>query len=96
MANIVYKENCPPLGSCPNKSHPLATAWMQKPQGGGKCLVQIYRCAWGGGVMDGIDTCIIKMWNNIKKNWLYEDYLHWLNILFGIGNCVSMQRAGFA
>ena len=49
MANIVYKEKCPPLGSCPNKSHPLATAWMQKPQGGGKFLVQIYGCAWGEG-----------------------------------------------
>ena len=83
MANVVYKEKCPPLGSCPNKSHPLATAWMQKPQGGGKFLVQTYGCACvcvcvggGGGVMDGIDTCIIKMQNNIKKNWLYEDYLH--------------------
>ena len=45
----------------PNKSHPLATAWMRKPQGGGRFLVQIYGCAWGGGGMDGIDTCIIKM-----------------------------------
>ena len=63
MANIVYKEKCLPLGSCPNKSHPLATAWMQKPQGGGKFLVQIYGCAWRGGgvVMDEIDTYIIKM-----------------------------------
>ena len=34
MANIVYKEKCPPLGSCPNKSHPLATAWMQSPRVG--------------------------------------------------------------
>ena len=48
MANIVYKEKCPPLGSSPINLHPQAKAWMQKPQGGGKFLVQIFGCAWGG------------------------------------------------
>ena len=28
---------------------PRAKAWMQKPQGGGKFLVQIYGCACGEG-----------------------------------------------
>ena len=41
-------------------SPPRAKTWMQKPQGGGKFLVQIPGGAWGGGemVMDEIDTCI--------------------------------------
>ena len=45
--------------SCPKKSPPpKATAWMQKPQSEGKCLVQISGGAPGGGgmVMDEIDT----------------------------------------
>ena len=40
---------------------PRAKAWMQKPQGGGKLLVQIRGGGGGGGgemVMDEIDTCI--------------------------------------
>ena len=61
MANIVYKEKCPPLGSCPNKSHPLATAWMQSPRVGQIFGANLWVYMGGGGVMDGIDTYIIKM-----------------------------------
>ena len=35
-----------------------AKAWMQKPQSGGKFLVQIPGGAHGGMVIDEIDTCI--------------------------------------
>ena len=52
----------------PNKSlPPWATAWMQKPQGGGKFLVQVHRGAWGGMVMDEIDTCI-KISESVRAN----------------------------
>ena len=54
-----FIDKCPPLRSSPNKSPPppRAKARMQKPQGGGKFLVQIPGgCA--GMVMDEIDTCI--------------------------------------
>ena len=37
---------------------PRANARMQKPQGGGKFLVQIPGGVRGGMVMDEIDTCI--------------------------------------
>ena len=43
---------------------PQAKAGMQKPQGGGKVLVQIPGGARGGMVMDEIDTCIIVSNNN--------------------------------
>ena len=64
MADIVYKEKFPLLGSCPNKFHLLATAWIQKPQGGAKFWCKSTGVRGGGGegvVMDEIDTCIIKM-----------------------------------
>ena len=38
--------------------NPQAKARMQKPQGGGKCLVQIPGGALERMVMDEIDTCI--------------------------------------
>ena len=37
---------------------PWAKAQMQKPQGGGKFLLQISGGTWGEMVMDEIDTCI--------------------------------------
>ena len=51
-------DKCPPLRSYPNKSPPPgAKTRMQKPQGGGKFLMQIPGVC-GGIVMDEIDTCI--------------------------------------
>ena len=49
---------------------PWAKAWMRKPPGGGKFLVQILGVR-GGMVMDEIDTCII------------EAPDHWLVALLG-------------
>ena len=47
MANIIYRQ-MPTVGTCPNESvPPLAKAWMQKPQGGGKFFVQIPVDVWG-------------------------------------------------
>ena len=51
------KDKYPPSRAAPANPRPQAKAWMQKPQGEGKFLVQIL-----GGVrrngMDEIDTCI--------------------------------------
>ena len=57
MANIVYGTNARPSGAAPTNPRPRAKAWMQKPQGGGKFLVQIPGVR-GGMVMDEIDACI--------------------------------------
>ena len=48
MANIIYRQ-IPALWELPQQiPAPRAKAWMQKPQGGGKCLVQIPGDASGG------------------------------------------------
>ena len=60
MANIVYRQMSA-VRELPQKiPAPQAKAWMQKPQSGGKVLVQVPWGAWEGGgvVMDEIDTCI--------------------------------------
>ena len=57
MAKIVYRQ-MPAPRELPLQMPALqAKARMQKPQGGGKCLVQIPGGA-RGVVMDEIDTCI--------------------------------------
>ena len=57
MANIVNRQ-MPAPRELPQQIPALwAKAWMQKPQGGGKLLVQIPGGAWGI-VMDEIDTSI--------------------------------------
>ena len=48
-----------PRELCQQIPAPQAKARIQKPQGGGKFLVQIPGGARGGMVMDEIDTCII-------------------------------------
>ena len=50
--------NARPSGATPTNARPRAKARMQKPQGGGKFLVQIPGSA-RGMVMDEIDTCIM-------------------------------------
>ena len=52
--------NACPSGATPTNPIPPAKAKMQKPQGGGKFLLQIPRGASGRMVMDEIDTCIIQ------------------------------------
>ena len=49
--------NARPSGATTTNPHPQAKAWMQKPQGGLKFLVQIPGC--GGMVMAKVDTCIM-------------------------------------
>ena len=68
MANIDYRQMPAPRELPQQIPAPRAKAWMQKPQGGGKFLVQIPRGARGGGrmVMDEIDTCITTR-NNIAN-----------------------------
>ena len=57
MAEIVYRL-MPAFRELPQQiSPPRAKAWIQKPQGGEKFLVQIPRGA-RGMVMEEIDTCI--------------------------------------
>ena len=58
MANIVYRQMPAPRELSQQIPATQAKAWMQKPQGGGKFLVQIPGGA-RGMVMDEIDTCII-------------------------------------
>ena len=61
MAKIIYRQMPGPWELSQQIPAPRAKAKMQKPQGGGKVLVQIPGGArWGGGgmVMDEIDTCI--------------------------------------
>ena len=55
MAKIVYRQMPAPWEL--SQQIPRANARMQKPQGGGKFLVQISGGAQGM-VMDEIDTCI--------------------------------------
>ena len=57
MAKIVYRQRPAPGELSQQIFTPRAKARVQKPQGGGKCLVQIPGGAWGM-VMDEIDTCI--------------------------------------
>ena len=65
MTKIVYRQMPAPSESYPN---PRAKDRMQKPQGGGKSLVQI---PWGarGMVMNEIDTCInvLRILNKINN-----------------------------
>ena len=57
MSNIVYRQMPAPRELPQQTPSPRAKARMQKPQGGGKFLVQIPGVR-GGMVMDEIDTCI--------------------------------------
>ena len=59
MAKIVYRQMPTPRELPQQMPAPRAKARRQKPQGGGKFLVQIPGGAQGGMVMDEIDTCII-------------------------------------
>ena len=59
ISNIVYRQMPVPWDLPQQIPAPQAEAWMQKPQGGGKCLVQIPGGAQGV-VMNEIDTCIIE------------------------------------
>ena len=65
MAKIVYRQMPAPRELSQQIPAPRAKAKMQKPQDGGKFLVQIFGGARGGGgagvVMDEIDICIINM-----------------------------------
>ena len=76
MANIVYKEKCSPIENCPNKSPPPGQMLGCKSPRTGPNFWCKSLAVHQGMVMDEIYSCIIKMWNNIKKNWLYVDYLH--------------------
>ena len=58
MAKIVYRQMPAPRELPQQMPAPWAKARMQKPQGGGKFLVQIPGSARGRVVMDEIDTCI--------------------------------------
>ena len=58
MANIVYRQMPAPQELLQQIPAPRAKAWMQKPQGGGKFLVQVPGVRGRGMVMDEIDTCI--------------------------------------
>ena len=58
MAKIVYRQMPAPGEQSQQISAPRAKVRMQKPQGGGKYLVQIPGGA-RGMVMDEIDTCIM-------------------------------------
>ena len=67
MAKIVYRQTPSPRELSQQIPAPRAKARMQKPQGGGKFLVQIPRGARG----DGIDTCITKYIQYMRKqNWI--------------------------
>ena len=53
---------------------------MQKPQGGGKRLVQILEGALGGGggggiVMDEIDTCVRSFMSELNKSFHDRSFL---------------------
>ena len=68
MAKIVYREIPAPQELPQQMPTPWAKARMQKPQGGGKFLVQIPRGGRGGGmVMDEIDTCITSQ----LQDWMF-------------------------
>ena len=64
MTKIVYRQMPPPLPPPPRElskqiPNPRSKARMQKPQGGGKFLMQIFRGACKRlMVMDKTDTCI--------------------------------------
>ena len=58
MAKMVYTQMLAPWELSQQISTPRAKAGTQKPQGGGKLLVQIPRGVWGM-VTDEIDTCIM-------------------------------------
>ena len=60
MAKILFRQMPAPRRAAQQIPAPQATAWMQKPQGGDKFLLQIPGGARGGMVMDEIDTCIIQ------------------------------------
>ena len=49
MANIVFRQMPTPRELPQQMPTPGAKAWMQKPQGGGKYLVQIPGVRGGGG-----------------------------------------------
>ena len=68
MAKIVYRQMPVPWELSQQIPAPRAKARMQKPQGGGKVLVQISRVR-GEMVMDEIDTCII----NQSLVWMKTD-----------------------
>ena len=56
---------------------PRAKAWMQKPQGGGKFLVQVVGGARGVMVMAKIDSCITTMCSEEQQtsdNLIVKDY----------------------
>ena len=57
MAKIVHRQMPAPRELSQQISVSQAKARMQKPQSGGKFLVQIPWGARGGMVMDEIDTC---------------------------------------
>ena len=65
MAKIVYRQMSAPLELSQQIPATRAKGRMQKPQGGGKFLVQIPGGAREGMVMDEIDTCInsFRKWN---------------------------------
>ena len=58
MEKILHREMPAPRRAAQQIPAPRATAWMQKPSGGDKFLVQIPGGARGGMVMDEINTCI--------------------------------------
>ena len=60
MEKIVYRQMPAPRDLPQQIPAPRAKARMQKPQGGGKFLVQIPGGARGGMVMTKIDSCIKK------------------------------------
>ena len=49
MAKNLYRQMPAPRRAAQQIPAIQATAWMQKPQGGDKFLVQIARGAWGDG-----------------------------------------------
>ena len=70
MAKIVYRQMPAPRELSQQIPPPRAKARMQKPQGGGKFLVQIPGGA-RGMVMDETDTCI----NKRKNQWGHETHI---------------------
>ena len=82
MAKIVYGQ-MPAPRELPQQipAPPRAKAWMQKPQGGGKFLVQIPGVRGGGMVMAKIDSCIIGLIKEQHKKYPDWEKLfdsHWL------------------
>ena len=71
MGKIVYREMPAPQEL--SQQIPRAKARMQKPQGGGKFLVQIPGVR-GGMVMDETDTCIKQLFE-MKYQRLQNVYL---------------------